>query len=376
MARKKATTAATFGVPTPEWRRTLARRLVAWYRRHKRDLPWRSTRDPYRIWISEIMLQQTQVVTVVPYFERFLVAFPSVHALADADEHDVLRLWEGLGYYRRALQMHRAAQVIVSQFAGRFPAELAQIRGLPGIGRYTAGAIVSLAFDRPAAILEANTVRLLSRLVAFAGDVTTSAAQKALWGLAEAILPARNCGEFNQALMELGSMVCTPKRPACGVCPLVELCAAFRQGKQEQIPRPVAKVRTEAVHEAAVVAWHQGKVFVRKRVPGERWAGLWDFLRFPLAGGGERALSSELARKVRQQAGLAIGKPEKIATLKHGVTRFRITLDCFQAKCRAAGTTLAPGQWRWIEPAALAELPLSTTGRKLSHMLDGNGRDA
>jgi A/G-specific adenine glycosylase len=371
MARKTPATAAALEIPTAAWKRALVRRVTAWYRRHQRDLPWRFDRDPYRIWVSEIMLQQTQVATVVPYFTRFVAAFPSVGALAGADERDVLRLWEGLGYYRRARQMHRAAHMIVAEFGGRFPREIDEVRRLPGIGRYTAGAIVSMAFDRPAPILEANTVRLLSRLAAFTGDVSRGAARKALWGLAEAIVPARNCGQFNQALMELGSLLCTPKRPACPACPLGALCAARRLARQEQIPGPAARPRVEAVREAAVVAWHRGKVFVRQRAPGERWAGLWDFLRFPLIASAPRASRQELVRKVRQQAGLSIRDPEKIATLKHGVTRFRITLDCYQAKCRAGATTLAAGQWQWIEPAELAQLPLSVTGRKLSRLLGG-----
>ena len=368
MARQPVA-AAPCQLPAPAWKRSLVRRLSAWYRRHRRDLPWRRSSDPYRIWVSEIMLQQTQVATVVPYFNRFVAAFPTAAALAEADEHDVLRLWEGLGYYRRARQLHRAARVIVDEHGGVFPRDLAQVGRLPGIGRYTAGAIVSIAYDLPAAILEANTFRLLSRLVAYSGDVSSGAARKFLWQLAETIVPRRNCGLFNQSLMELGSLVCTPKAPGCGVCPVRELCGAFRLGRQEQIPRTRVRPMVEAVREASVVVWYRGKVFVRRRADGERWAGLWDFLRFPLTARRGEALRTELARKVRQQSGLSIREPEKIATLKHGVTRFRITLDCYRAACRGTRITLPTGEWRWIEPDALEELPLSVTGRKLSRML-------
>jgi A/G-specific adenine glycosylase len=366
----KPAAAAPRPLPTPQWQRSLARRLLGWYRRHRRDLPWRHTSDPYCIWVSEIMLQQTQVATVVPYFNRFVAAFPTARALAEAEEPDVLRLWEGLGYYRRARQLHRAARVIVDAHGGVFPRDVEQAGRLPGIGRYTAGAIVSIAYDLPAAILEANTVRLLSRLVAYSGDVSSAAARKFLWRLAETIVPRRNCGLFNQSLMELGSLVCTPKAPACDVCPVRELCSAFRLGRQEQIPKMRAKPAIEAVREASVVAWHRKKVFVRRRADGERWAGLWDFLRFPLTARHGEALRSELAQKVRQQSGLSIHQPEKIATLKHGVTRFRITLDCYRAVCRGTQITLPSGEWRWIEPDALEALPLSVTGRKLSRLLN------
>jgi A/G-specific adenine glycosylase len=372
MAKKSSTTQVCGKPPTPTWKQTLVRRLLAWYRRNRRDLPWRRTSDPYRIWVSEIMLQQTQVATVVPYFNRFVAAFPTARALAEADEHDVLRLWEGLGYYRRARQMHRAARVIVEEHGGVFPRDQVDVGRLPGIGRYTAGAIVSIAYDRPQAILEANTVRLLSRLVAYAGDLSTTSARKFLWELAEAIVPRQNCGLFNQSLMELGSLVCTPKRPACGICPLRELCAAFAAGRQEQIPQPKAKPRVEAVREAAVVVRRGGKVFVRRRTADERWAGMWDFLRFGLDSRGEKALQRELAQKVRLQSGLSIRRAEKLTTLKHGVTRFRITLDCYQATSRGDKSTLPADEWRWIEPAELEELPLSVTGRKLSRMLIAN----
>ena len=213
MAKSPNSRVAEPSTPDAAWRRAFRRQLLAWYRRHKRDLPWRRTSDPYAVWVSEIMLQQTQVATVIPYFERFLAAFPTIRALAAADERDVLRHWEGLGYYRRARQMHLAARVLVAQHAASFPRELDTVRTLPGIGRYTAGAIASIAFDLRAPILEANTVRLLSRLVAFDGDPASTAGQHALWSLADALLPARGCGEFNQALMELGSLVCAPPGP-------------------------------------------------------------------------------------------------------------------------------------------------------------------
>ncbi len=351
------------------WRRGLRRRLLAWYRRHRRDLPWRRTSDPYAVWVSEIMLQQTQVATVVPYFERFLAAFPSIIALAEADERDVLRLWEGLGYYRRARQMHRAARLLVAEHQAVFPRDLAIVRKLPGIGRYTAGAIVSIAFDLPAPILEANTVRLLSRLIGFRGDTSSVAGQNVLWQTAELLLPRRGCGELNQALMELGSLVCAPRTPDCQHCPLISLCAARRLGEQERIPRLRAKPCIESVREAAIVLWRGDRVLLRQRTAGERWAGLWDFLRFPLVSSNEPALDPELCAGIRRQTGLRARPHEHIATLKHGVTRFRITLDCYHARCQPGRAKLAAGNWQWLRPHELVDIPLSVTGRKLARLI-------
>lgn len=191
------------------------RRLLAWFRRSARTLPWRGTRDPYRIWVSEIMLQQTQVVTVVAYYQRFLARFGDVYSLAAAPEVEVLRHWEGLGYYRRARQMHQAAQLVVERHDGQLPRDSHSLRALPGIGRYTAGAILSIAHDAGEPILEANTIRLLSRLAAYREDPTRGAGQKFLWSLAEQLLPRRQAGLFNQALMELGATICTPRAPRC-----------------------------------------------------------------------------------------------------------------------------------------------------------------
>ena len=201
--------------PTPRGRASFRRRLRAWYARNARDLPWRRTGgDPYAIWLSEVMLQQTQAATVTAYFERFLIALPNVEALAAARVEKVLRLWEGLGYYRRARQLHQAARLIVERHGGRFPRDVNELRRLPGVGRYTAGAIASIAFDQPAPILEANTIRLFSRLLAYRGQPDSAAGQRLGWAMAEAVLPRRRPGQFNSALMELGSEVCRPREPA------------------------------------------------------------------------------------------------------------------------------------------------------------------
>ncbi|MEX2174424.1 MAG: A/G-specific adenine glycosylase, partial [Pirellulaceae bacterium] len=345
-------------------RRALARQLHVWFLKAARDLPWRRTKDLYAIWISEVMLQQTQVVTVIPYFERFLGRFPDVAALAAADEQEVLRLWEGLGYYRRARQLHAAARQIVAEHRGRFPQTFAAVRSLPGIGRYTAGAVLSIGLDARLPILEANTIRVLSRLAAFRGDPTQSAGQKRLWSLAEAILPARDVGIFNQALMELGSEICTPKAPACDRCPVRRHCLAYERELQDQIPVAARKTKYEEVTEAAVVVRRGGRVLVRQCQPGERWAGLWDFPRFAARG-------ADMAARVSELTGVAALVGERFAKLRHGVTRFRITLDCYEAKYirQTRGLAASPACIRWVSTDELAALPLSTTGRKIARLV-------
>lgn len=356
--------------PTAAWKQQFRRRLLAWYRRHARDLEWRRSRDPYRVWISEIMLQQTQVATVADYFPRFIAAFPTVSALAAAGEQQVLRLWEGLGYYRRARQLHRAAAVIVREHGGRFPRDPHAVRRLPGIGRYTAGAILSIAFDAREPIVEANTLRLLSRLLAYRGDPRQTAGQKLLWNLAEDLLPRRESGVFNQALMELGGLICKPRDPACGVCPVRRLCPTHRDGLQQVVPLAKAPPRVEQVREAAVVVRRRGRVLLIERRPGERWAGLWDFPRFPIdASFGDGGTA--LADKVADLTGVACRPRELLTTLKHGVTRFRITLECHLADYlrMVPGRIANRPKVAWVSPDALEPYPLSVTGRKLARLI-------
>ncbi len=374
------------------WLRTFRRRLRAWYDQNARELPWRGTRDPYAIWLSEIMLQQTQVETVKPYFQRFLAALPTIRALSQADEQQVLRLWEGLGYYRRARQLHQAARQIVAEHDGRFPCDPQSVQQLPGIGRYTAGAILSMAFDQRRPILEANTVRLFSRLLAYDGQTTSSAGQKLLWAAAEAVLPAKDVGRFNQALMELGSEVCRGRVPACDACPAAGLCLAQLRGLQNEIPCPKPRVQFEAVSEAAVLVRRRGRVLLIQWPEGRRWAGLWDFPRFAIHTNPKRqrgnklttsltlrvnisrhrdeAIRRELVDIVRRMTGVTILPGEHRKTLRHGVTRFRITLDCYDAEYLShnGGGTENLVQ-KWVRPAELEHYPLSSTGRKLAGLV-------
>jgi A/G-specific adenine glycosylase len=352
-------------------KRLLRARLRTWFRRHARDLPWRRTRDPYHVWISEVMLQQTQVAAVMPYFERFLDRWPNVPALAEAPQQEVLRVWEGLGYYRRARQLHAAAKLIVQRHAGVFPADAEAVRALPGIGRYTAGAILSIAFDQRQPILEANSQRVLSRLAAVRGDLSRADAQRHLWSLAEDFLPRTGAGEFNQALMELGSAVCTHRSPRCEACPLAAVCVSRREGLTGEIPAAKRKTLYEDVSEAAVVVRERGsrRVLVRQCGADERWAGLWDFPRFAIKSDDAECFNAELIAKVAQLTGLSIEPLGALATIKHGVTRFRITLHCHQARRSGGRLRRDTGSLRWIAPEQLRELPLSVTGRRISELL-------
>ncbi len=351
-------------------KQSLRRRLLAWYAENARDLPWRKSQDPYRVWISEIMLQQTQVATVREYFKRFVETFPTIQRLAAANEIDVLRLWEGLGYYRRARQLHAAAKKVVTEYAGEFPHELETLQSLPGIGRYTAGAIASIAFDKRAPILEANTIRLLSRLIGYRESPHSTVGQRTLWQVAEDILPQKHVARFNQALMELGSLVCTPVEPKCHDCPLAGVCVVNAAGLQSKIP--VAKPRTvfTELREAAVVVRKKGAVLLRRCGEKERWAGLWDFPRFELEASGPLFAAREIAAKVESQTGIACEPGALLKTLKHGVTRYRITLDCYEATYLSGRTrTSNDGAVRWQSLQSLTEIPLSTTGRKIADMI-------
>lgn len=346
----------------------MARLLLAWFRKHGRDLPWRRNRDPYAIWVSEVMLQQTQVATVIPYFERFLQRFPTLCDLAAAEEQAVLRLWEGLGYYRRARDLHRAARLLAAQHGGDVPDDPAIFGGLPGVGRYTAGAVLSQAFDRRLPILEANSERVLCRLLGEREDPRTGAVRRRLWKEAERLLPIRSAGAFNQALMELGALVCTPRAPDCPSCPLIDHCAAHRAGMQQKIPLQADPPQVVAVREAAVVVRRGSKVFLVQRPQEGRWAGMWEFPHGPLDEGETHEQAA--VRLLVNLTGFKADLGAELLTIKHGVTRFRITMVCFEARHRRGvfrSAFYVGGSW--VEPAQLSTYPVSAPQRRLARAL-------
>lgn len=339
-------------------------RLLTWFDRHARPLPWRRDRDAYRIWVSEVMLQQTTVAAVAPRFEQFLAAFPNVQALAAADEQDVLKAWEGMGYYSRARNLHRAARRLVDEHGGELPDDPAVWAELPGVGRYILGAVLSQAFDRRLPIVEANTRRVLCRLFAQGGDVTSAPVQAWLWEAAAAVLPRRRVGDFNQALMELGALVCTPQNPDCPKCPLRAECLARREGIQERLPRKPARPATVAVREVCVVPRHGGRVLLVRRPPGGRWANMWEFPRAVVEDG---ETPEAAARKLIAALGLDADPGPELMTVRYGVTRFRITMLCLEAAARRrAFRSAGYAEGRWLRPAELAEYPVSSAQRKLA----------
>jgi A/G-specific adenine glycosylase len=319
------------------------------------------------------MLQQTQVATVVPYFESFLRAFPTLADLAAADEQAVLRIWEGLGYYRRARDLHRAARHLAAEHAGRFPDDPAVVRALPGFGEYTCNAVLSQAFDRRLPILEANSQRVLSRLLGFADDPRQGPARRRLWHAAEALLPARRAGAFNQALMELGALVCTPAAPRCGECPLAARCRARQQGLQESIPARTPPPAVTLVQEVAVVVREEQRVLLVQRPEVGRWANLWEFPHGPLQS--EETHEQAAVRLVRELTGLEIRLGAELLTIRHGITRYQITLVCFEAE-RLAGSFQSAfyRQAVWVALADLAGYPVSAPQRRLARALTAPGR--
>jgi A/G-specific adenine glycosylase len=358
--------------------RAMRKKLIAWYGAHARDLPWRRTRDPYRIWISEIMLQQTTVKAVIGYYQRFFEALPTLASLARAPEERVLRLWEGLGYYSRARNIHRAAQKLVNELGGEFPQDVASLRELPGIGRYTAGAIASFAFDVSAPIVEANTLRLYSRLLGYAGDPRSNSGQDLLWEFAERLVPSQSPGQFNHALMDLGATVCTPTVPDCPNCPLKRECAAFRAGTQNEIPLAKQRAEPTPLVEAAIAIRRGDSYLLMRRPAGSWWAGLWDFPRLsltekdsPAEDTGARIAAGtrrRLEQTIREQFGIDVEIGEVITEMRHTVTRYRIRLSCLAAEYRE-GDLASVESVRWLKAAEFPGYPLSTTGRKLANLL-------
>jgi A/G-specific adenine glycosylase len=349
-------------------RRRIRRRLLSWFAKARRDLPWRHDRDPYRIWVSEVMLQQTTVAAVIPFFERFLRAFPRLPDLAAASEQEVLRQWEGLGYYRRARDLHRAARHLATQHRGVIPDDPNVACELPGMGRYTIGAVLSQAFDRRLPVLEANSLRALCRLFGRTDDPRRGPAQRWLWQVAEDLLPARGAGDFNQALMELGALVCTPTAPRCGECPLANDCVARRLALQETIPARAPPPRITEVCESAVVVRRGARVLVVQRPESaSRWANLWEFPHGPLTDGESH---EDAALRLVREASLEVTLGPELLTVRHGVTRFRITMACFEAE-HISGEFHSDfySHGRWVRPQQLADYPVSAPQRRLTRTL-------
>ncbi|MCS6920026.1 MAG: A/G-specific adenine glycosylase [Fimbriimonadales bacterium] len=348
------------------WIAELRRALLSWFELHKRPTPWRENPDPYRVWVSEVMLQQTQTATVIPYFERFMARFPTVQALAEAPLAEVLRYWEGLGYYARARNLHKAAQLIV-QNGGQLPAAPDRLRELPGIGAYTAGAIASIAFGLPAPVVDGNVTRVLARLLWLKGDLKTGAAQKQLWQIAEQLIDPERPGEFNQAIMELGSTVCTPLQPRCGACPVSHLCEAYQRGQPTAVPEPSRRASLREVVDVSALIERDGRFLIAQRPPDGLWGGLWEFPRATRTG---RESLEALACRAAAQIGLEVEPRRPLQCVKHTVTYSKIQLYGYLCAWRSGEAhTGAYQAVAWVAPDALAQYPLSAPQRKLAEAL-------
>lgn len=337
--------------------------LLRWYRGSRRDLPWRRTRDPYAIWISEIMLQQTRVAAVLPYYERFLDRFPDPSALAAADEEEVLATWSGLGYYRRARALHAAAHVIVERHAGRLPQEPALLRELPGIGRYTAGAIASIAFDVAEPIVDGNIRRVLSRLREIDGErLGRAPAERRIWEIATTLVRGPQPGELNQALMELGALICLPRRPLCDACPLADACLARKAGSAERLPTAVAPVPPVDLRVGVAVVVRDRKVLLERPGATSPLRGSWDLPAFelrPTEEGGVR--TRQMLEHLR---GFDLSGGEPIGRANHAIMNRRLRLEIFRYRLRQ-GRVSRKLDLRWERPAELDRVAVSGATRKV-----------
>lgn len=349
--------------------------LLAWYADHHRQLPWRAVRDPYAIWVSEVMLQQTQVETVIPYYERWMAAFPTVAALAGAPIDNVLKLWEGLGYYRRAHALHRAAGVLVATTGGRLPRDVRSLEALPGIGPYTARAIASMAFGADELALDGNLKRVLSRLFNIELPVNTPDGERLLRAQGLSILPAGHASEFNQALMDLGALICRRGVPDCPACPLQDSCQAHQAG--EEAERPVRASRPDRRHHIRVSAvLRRGKcVLVGKRPEGKLLGGLWEFPGGKLEPG-ER-LDEALRREMVEELDLdvTVGKP--IGVYEHAYTHYSVTAHALECglPANARPKSNAHSELRWVTPAGLADLPMGKIDRAIAADVAGGSAE-
>ena len=339
--------------------------LLAWYGWAGRALPWRRTRDPYRIWLSEIMLQQTGVDTVIPYYQKFLGRFPSVTNLADAELDEVIDLWAGLGYYSRARNLHAAARQVVAEHGGRFPGDFSTLQALPGVGRSTAGAILAIAFDRKGVILDGNVRRVLCRLFALETDPRSTAAEKQLWRWAENLTPEDRPHDYAQAIMDLGATVCTPRQPRCPECPLASLCRARALGLQHALPRSRQKKTVPVQMQVALLLERDQRLLVRKRPFSGMLGGLWEFPAAPVAPGADPTAAAQ-----GLLAGLGLtGELREAGAVRHAYSHFKLDLRCYRGTVAGVLRVAEGDEGRWLVSAELENLALHGAHKKILALL-------
>ncbi len=346
--------------------------LLQWFDLNARDLPWRRTRDPYAIWVSEVMLQQTQAKTVIPYWERWMEALPNLAALAKAQPGKIHKLWEGLGYYTRVRNLQKAARIIQKDYSGRFPQRFDDVLALPGIGRYTAGAICSIAFNQPTPVLDGNVTRVLTRLFGIDGDPRQRQTNARLWELAALLVQiaagqgrpdqSRSCSHLNQALMELGARVCTPRQPTCDLCPVALHCQAAKHGRVEQLPALGPRQVATPKRFAAFVVQNGSRFLVRQRPAGTLNAYLWEFPNAEVA-----LRRPSLREAARQALGCMPPNLTPFCSIRHTITHYRITLTVLHAQFGTAPPSIAGA--RWLTPARMRRLPFTGAHKKILQRL-------
>lgn len=344
------------------------RLLIQWYAIHAREMPWRGTSDPYAIWVSEIMLQQTQVNTVIPYYNNWMRKFPTVQKLAQAGEHEVLNAWEGLGYYSRARNMIKVAHLICEKYHGRFPTTAAELRQLPGIGRYTAAAISSIAFGADEAVLDGNVKRVLARVFEFSKEVNTPDGEKELWVLAAELLPKGEASVYNQAVMDLGATICSPKSPDCTNCPVNTLCVSYANRRQGQFPVLREKIPVPHIDVTAAIIRQNGLVLIARRPSKGLLGGLWEFPGGKLEAGENHA--EALIREIHEELGVNILPIEKFGVYKHAYTHFKVTLQAWFADLQGGQpTAIEASEIRWVKIEELTDYPMGKIDRSISNDL-------
>lgn len=348
--------------------------LLSWYQENARELPWRSVITPYRSWVSEIMLQQTQVDTVLPFFTKWMARFPSLEALASADEQDVLTVWEGLGYYSRARNLHAAARKVVAQYDGKLPASSTELQKLPGIGRYTAAAIASIAFQEDVAAVDGNIRRVLSRIFDVTEPARSAAGEEILWSLAEQHLPEGLAGDYNQALMDLGAMICTPKNPNCDDCPISAHCLALQKGVQEKRPVKLPRKKVPHLTVTAAVIRKNGQVLLAKRPQKGLLGGLWEFPGGTMESE-DADLQSCLKREIQEELGARIHVGPSLGIFRHAYTHFKITLHPFLCELVAGEQPQAIecDDLAWVSFDEFDNFPMGKVDRQIARQLVSEG---
>jgi A/G-specific adenine glycosylase len=343
-------------------------RLLDWYRHHQRQLPWRNSNDPYAIWVSEVMLQQTTVKTVLPYYKRFLDQLPTVKHLAQSDLQSVLKLWEGLGYYARARNLHRAAQIVCLEYHGRIPSDMDAIKSLPGVGDYIAAAVLSIAFNQPFAVVDGNVKRVLARLDLISSPVNRSSSHRAFKKLATELLDTRRPGTFNQAIMELGAIVCKPRQPLCVECPVQMHCRAYSEGKVDAYPKRIKKSPVPTHHVAVGVVFRDNQVLITRRKAEGLLGGLWEFPGGRIKKG--ETPKEACIREIMEEVGLKVTIESFLIRIHHAYTHFKVVMDVFCCNLHSGHVWLnGPTDYRWVELTDLTNYPFPKANHKIFPLL-------